>query len=213
MVFGYIKRKITLIKTKKRWRKRNAHNFTCVNSVFDHNLVEVGNYTYGTINISSSRSLSRVIIGNYCSIADSVLFIINNEHNLNTISTYPFASRIIGEGPEALSKGDIIVEDDVWIGNRAIIMSGIRIGQGAVIAAGAVVTKDVPEYAIIGGVPATIIRKRFSDDVIAKLKQIDFSKIDKDFLIIHRDRFYQNVTDNTDLSWLPQKQVFNNAEE
>lgn len=70
---------------------------------------------------------------------------------------------------EATSKGDIVVKDDVWIGYGSIILSGVHIGQGAVIAAGSVVSHDVPPYAIVGGVPARLIKYRFSEEMTKKL--------------------------------------------
>lgn len=76
------------------------------------------------------------------------------------------------------SKGDIVIHDDVWIGYGAIITSGLEIGQGAVIAAGSVVTKNIPPYAIVGGNPAHIIRYRFDEELRLKLCTLDLSKID-----------------------------------
>ena len=140
MILGYIKRQLNLVQAKKSWRKANAHNQTRVNSIFDQSLVQVGNYTYGTINIVSSNIGSQVIIGHFCSISDNVTFIINNDHPTDHINTYPFKTRILHNKPEAISKGNIIVHDDVWIGRNATIMSGVEIGQGAIVAAGTILT-------------------------------------------------------------------------
>lgn len=99
-------------------------------------------------------------------------FIINGgNHDLKNISTYPF--KIFGgawaDAPlEPINKGDTIIGNDVWIGNSAVIMSGVKIGNGAVIAAESIVTRDVGDYEIVGGNPARLIRKRFED------KQIEF---------------------------------------
>ena len=106
---------------------------------------------------------------------------------------------------EALSRGDIIVKDDVWIGENALIMSGVTLGQGCIVAAGAVVTKDVPPYAIVGGVPAKVIRYRFTEAQIEKLIQIDYSKLTDDMIREHIDELYQSVDDNTELSWITNK--------
>ena len=132
-----------LAKAKKNWRSQNAHNQTRVNSIFDQSLVHVGNYTYGTINIVSTNVGSKVTIGHFCAISDNVKFVINNDHPIDYISTYPFKTRVLNGKPESISKGDIVVQDDVWIGLNAIIMSGVKIGQGAIVAAGAVVTNDL----------------------------------------------------------------------
>ncbi len=142
--------------------------------------ITIGKHCYG-LNVSNvflvpSRS-ERLIIGNFCSIAPEVIFLVSGEHAYKGISTYPFRVKILGWYDEASSKGDIILRDDVWIGWRAIICSGVTIGQGAIVAAGAVVTKDVPAYAIVGGNPAKVIKYRFSPAVIEKLKNFDFSKL------------------------------------
>lgn len=114
-------------------------------------------------------------IGAFCSIAGSVI-IGGAQHPLNWVSTSPVFYNIAGGTGQHL--GDLIVPktkrttigNDVWIGHRAIIMAGVTIGDGAVIGAGAVVTKDVPPYAIVGGVPANIIRYRFDDKIITELQ-------------------------------------------
>jgi virginiamycin A acetyltransferase len=84
---------------------------------------------------------------------------LGHDHTMLNISTYQFKAKIVKPGSlEAISKGDNTVDNDVWIGFRSTIMSGVHIGQGAVVAAGAVVTKDVPPYAIVGVVPARVIK-------------------------------------------------------
>ena len=111
----------------------------------------------------------------------------------------------MGNQTEATSKGDIIVDDDVWIGQRALIMSGVHIGQGAIIASGAVVTKDVPPYAIVGGVPARIIRFRFSEKIIKELLKIDYSMLSYEMIREHVDDLYLTLSDPSQLKWLPKK--------
>ena len=111
---------------------------------------------------------------------------------------------------EAISKGDITI-DDVWIGFRATILSGVHIGQGAVVAAGAVVTKDVPPYAIIGGVPAKIIKYRFSPEVIEQLLKLDYSKLTDDMIWERIDDLYNSLDGKSPegveklLAWFPKK--------
>lgn len=147
---------------------------------------------------------TKLKIGNYCSIAPQVMFILSADHNIKYISTYPFKVKCLGENFEGVSKGNIIV-DDVWIGYGATIMSGVHIGQGAVIAARAVVTKDVPAYSICGGVPAKIIKYRFDPKICKKLEKVDFSKFDEEFIKENIDKFYQMVTFKSNLDWLPYK--------
>lgn len=121
----------------------------------------------------------RLVIGKFCAIAPRVKFIMNGaNHKMKAFTTYPFGLFRNGwengiPGIEELPfKRDTEVGNDVWIGMESIIMPGIKIGDGAIIAAKSVVTKDVPPYTIVGGNPATIIRKRFSDDVIELLLKI-----------------------------------------
>lgn len=190
------------------WRKNNAHNYTVMEDEFDATLVTVGNGTYGKIKVINYSNSQRLIIGNYCSIAPDVLFVVSGEHSLNRISTYPYKNYYINRQYESLSKGDIVIGDDVWIGARATIMSGISIGQGAVIAAGAVVTTNVPPYSIVGGVPAKLIRRRFTDNQISILKSIDYSRITPEFIKENIDYLYKNVDCNDNLEWIP-KEFFN----
>ena len=122
----------------------------------------------------------KLVIGKFCSIACGAKFLFNSgNHALGSLSTYPFSIFFEEWGLDGKhvtdawdNKGDIIVGNDVWIGYEALILAGVSIGDGAVIGSRAVVTKDVPPYAIVGGVPAKIIRKRFSDEVIEALLKI-----------------------------------------
>ena len=121
----------------------------------------------------------RLIIGKFCAIAKDVKFIMNGaNHKISGFSTYPF--QIFGHGwekamPERSEfpyKGDTLIGNDVWIGYEATIMPGIKVGDGAIIASKAVVTKDVPPYSVVGGNPAKIIKQRFDQNSINKLLEI-----------------------------------------
>ena len=123
----------------------------------------------------------KLIIGKFCSIACGAKFIFNSaNHTLKSLSSYPFpifyeewdSTMNVCEAWD--NKGDIIIGNDVWIGFEAVIMSGVHIGDGAIIGTRALVTKDVPPYAIVGGIPAQIIRKRFEDSVIEDLLKIQW---------------------------------------
>lgn len=122
----------------------------------------------------------KLVIGKFCSVASGVKFLFNAaNHAMTSLSTYPFPIfwEEWGLDPARVTeawdnKGDIIIGNDVWIGYEAVILAGVRIGDGAVIGARAVVTKDVAPYSIVGGVPAKEIRKRFAPDVIAKLLEV-----------------------------------------
>lgn len=120
----------------------------------------------------------KLIIGKFCMIASDVKFIMNGANHLtDAITSYPFA--IFGHGWENAmdgktypKKGDIHIGNDVWIGYNATIMAGVTVGDGAIIATNATVTKDVAPYSIVGGNPAQEIRKRFPDKVIEKLLEM-----------------------------------------
>jgi len=119
----------------------------------------------------------RLTIGKFCSIACGAKFLFNSaNHALGSLATYPFPiffeewALDVDEIPRAWdNRGDIVVGSDVWIGYEAVILAGVTIGDGAIIGTRAVVTRDVPPYTIVGGVPAKPIRKRFSDGTIGKL--------------------------------------------
>jgi virginiamycin A acetyltransferase len=130
-------------------------------------------------NVLYSYGSDRLIIGKFCAIATNVKFIMNGaNHKLDGISTYPFP--IFGNGWEKAmdklmalpSRGDTIIGNDVWIGYEAVIMPGVKIGDGAIIAAKSVVVQDVPPYTIVGGNPAHPIKQRFSDPEVAQLLEI-----------------------------------------
>lgn len=195
-----------------RWRKLNSHNNTKPANIFNFHQVQCGKYTYGPIEILSFNSDYSLSIGDFCSIGPNVKFLLASDHYVNHISTFPFKVKCIHtEHNEAISKGDINVNNDVWIGCNSIILSGVHIGQGAVIAAGSVVTKDVPPYAIVGGVPAQVIKYRFSKDVINFLLNLDYSLLTEELVKNNIDKLYLDI-DNLSLAkisvlydWFPKK--------
>ena len=122
----------------------------------------------------------RLIIGIFCSIACGAKFLFNSaNHTLSSLSTYPFPLFFEEWGLEKRNvaaswdnKGDIVIGNDVWIGYEAVIMAGVTIGDGAIIGARAVVTKDVPPYTVAGGIPAKPIKKRYPEETIAALSEL-----------------------------------------
>ena len=133
---------------------------------------QMGNGTYGMPEVHDWDEGSTLNIGAYCSIATGVEIFLGGHHRTDWISTFPFPAKI----PEARhitdyggSRGDVRIGSDVWICSNAMILSGVNIGHGAVVAARAVVTKDVPPYAIVAGNPARVVRYRMSEERIAAL--------------------------------------------
>lgn len=139
----------------------------------------IGSHTYGDPLILGWGEGASLKIGKYCSFAREVAILLA-EHRPDWVTTYPFSGPVFQSvWPEAknikghpTSKGDVIIGNDVWVGFRATILSGVTIGNGAIIAAGSIVTKNVPAYTIVAGIPAKIIKKRFSPKLISKLEKI-----------------------------------------
>ena len=152
----------------------------------------IGDYTYYDDSEDSENfernvlyhypfSKDRLIIGKFCALAKGVKFIMNGaNHQVSGFSSYPFF--IFGNGWEKVTpqdnelpfKGDTIVGNDVWIGYESIIMPGVTIGDGAIVAAKSVVVKDVPAYSVIGGNPAQVIKRRFSQNIVDRLLEISW---------------------------------------
>ncbi len=122
----------------------------------------------------------KLYIGNYVSIGAEAVIVMggNNTHRTDWFSLYPFAQKI---KESYKSKGDTHIGDGVWLGMRAMIMPGVHIGEGAVVAAGAIVTKDLEPYCLYAGAPAKLVRKRFSDEIIKRLLALKiYEKSEKD---------------------------------
>ncbi|RQM70162.1 antibiotic acetyltransferase [Aeromonas jandaei] len=180
-MFGFLKRFINLRLLMWRWRKLNAHNKTTLVRNCNYKVITVGRETYGPIDaLTWNNSDEGLEIGSYCSIASDVKFILSGNHHISGFTTYPIKSfaRELSPDIDATSKGYIKIEDDVWIGFGAIILSGVTVARGSIIAAGSVVTKSFPEYSIIAGNPARLVKKRLSEEGISFAKKIDFSCLD-----------------------------------
>lgn len=189
MIIDRIKLKFLLLKAKFIWKKQNRHNNTRMGKICNlseaelirKSKVKIGKNTYGTINIhSSGHNDEGLIIGDNCSISSQAHFLLGGEHDYSCITTFPYKELIFGLNGESKTKGKIIIHDEVWVGCNALILSGVKIGKGAIIAAGAVVVKDVPPYAIVGGNPSRIIKYRFSEEIINKLMRVNLAEIKVD---------------------------------
>ena len=135
----------------------------------------IGAYSYGRPKVRFPESGRRLTIGRYCSIADKVEILLGGGHRLDWATTYPFAA-MEGLFPDAeapedyhVARGDVTIGHDVWLGSGCLILPGVTIGHGAVVAARAVVTRDVPPYAVAAGNPARAVRTRFEANTVAAL--------------------------------------------
>lgn len=182
----------------------NAYGTSCFlkNVITAPNII-VGDYTYyddpvdptaferNNVLFNWPEFGDKLIIGKFCSLASGVQFMMGSaNHRISSISTYPF--HVFGGAwtentPPHLSqlpfKGDTVIGNDVWIGRESVIMPGVRIGDGAIIAAYSVVTKDVEPYTLAGGNPARSIRKRFDDELIALLDALQWWDFEPEKLV------------------------------
>lgn len=206
MMMRQIRDKFLFLVMRLKWKKANSHNRTVPGRLFDVSKVKIGKYTYGKVNAHTFlNDDATLVIGNYCSIAGSAEFLVGGEHSTNHLFTYPMKQVGLGIGVDTKSKGSIIIEDDVWIGERALILSGVRIGKGAVVGAGSVVTKDVPPYAIVGGVPAKVIKYRFSEEIMMRLQKLNYAGKNLEFYSAHRLILDRELHSEEDLLWIQEE--------
>ena len=177
----------------KIYPRSQGHSTVYLQNVVTDPSISVGDYTIYDDFVNDPRDFQRnnvlyhypinrerLVIGKFCSIACGAKFLFNSaNHTLRSLSTYIFPVLFeewgldVARIPEAWdNRGDIVIGNDVWIGYDAVVLAGVPVGDGAIIAARAVVTKDVPPYTIVGGVPARPIRRRFSDSEIDQLLEL-----------------------------------------
>ena len=177
----------------KIYPRSQGHSTVYLQNVVTDPSISVGDYTIYDDFVNDPRDFQRnnvlyhypinrerLVIGKFCSIACGAKFLFNSaNHTLRSLSTYIFPVLFeewgldVARIPEAWdNRGDIVIGNDVWIGYEAVVLAGVTIGDGAIVAARAVVTKDVPPYTIVGGVPARPIRRRFSDSEIDQLLEL-----------------------------------------
>jgi len=140
-------------------------------------MYQIGRGVYGNFDVHPCGGGATLRIGSFCSIATGVQIFLGGDHRVDWVTTYPFqefweAAKGIAGHP--VSKGDVVIGNDVWIGTDALLLSGVEIGDGAVIGARAVVAKDVPPYAIVTGNPARVRRYRFDENTIRILLKIEW---------------------------------------
>jgi len=154
--------------------KNHRHLIKRLLSRSDGGRLSIGRYTYGAPKIRWWGEPANLTIGKFCSIAESVEIFLGGNHRTDWVSTYPFP--VQREWPDAKAikghpgtNGDVVIGNDVWLGAGCVILSGVTIGDGAVVGCRAVVTRNVPEYAIVAGNPAKLVRMRFAPDTIKRL--------------------------------------------
>lgn len=183
------------ISEKKIYPRTGDTQTVYLKNVITESGIEIGDYTMYNDFMNDPRDFEKnnvlyhypingdkLKVGKFCSIACGAKFLFTSaNHKMHSISTYPFPIFFEEWGLDVTNitsawdnKGDIVIGNDVWIGYEAIVLSGVTIGDGAIIGTRAVVTKDVPPYTIVGGIPAKPIRKRFSDEVISKLLELQW---------------------------------------
>jgi len=165
-----VRRLLRLLWRPRCPKSRKAQPIPFTKTLAAYSRYEIGDWTYGAPNVVHHDQETRLRIGRFCSIAKGVTILLDGDHRTDWIATYPFSAIVDcarGCVGHPRSKGDIEIGNDVWIGRDAVILSGVTIGDGAVVAARAVVTRDVPPYSIVAGNPARIVRMRFS------MRQVD----------------------------------------
>lgn len=184
---------------KKLYPNENIKTVCYISNLPERPNVQIGEYTYYSDNKKSPEKFydniehhyeflgDKLIIGRFCAIAEGVKFIMNGaNHRMDGITTYPF--NIFSGGWEKVTptvgqlpfKGDTIIGNDVWIGQNVTVMPGVKIGDGAIIAANSTVVKNIEPYSIYGGNPAQFIRKRFSDEIIKILLELQWWNWDEE---------------------------------
>ncbi len=174
------------------------------NDIFVHPFSILGTQTYigkgtninGRCYIKSAKN-AKVVIGKYCAIAHN-LRIRTRNHNVNYPNVQDKFQNLYGFKDLTITKGDIVIGNNCWIGDNVIILPGVHIGNGAVIGAGSIVTKNIPDYAVAGGNPAKIIKMRFCESIIKELLEIKWwnwnnDKIKKNKVFFNTDLVADNV--------------------
>lgn len=146
-------------------------------------------------NLDITSGNQKVSIGSFCSIARNVSMQAFN-HNTKKLTTYYIGRNVFGEPlkNETVSKGDIVIKNDVWIGAHSVILGGVTINNGAIVAANSVVTKDVPPFSIVAGTPAKVISSRFNPKTIAMIEKLEWWNWPMEKIKQHRALFENELT-------------------
>lgn len=194
--FTFISRKLKLYQQEEKERKLREQYGDLTKHHVNNARFEAGEFTYGIPKLTEYGPLWQVKIGNFCCISNNVEFILGGAHCFNFVTSYGFIPQIeklfpdVPKGKPVSNK--IIIGNDVWIGKNATLLSDVKIGDGAVIGANAMVAKDVPPYAIVVGNPARIIKYRFDEETVQALLRIKWwdwplEKLQKNMRMIQSD--------------------------
>jgi len=183
----------------------NSRRHPYMNKNRKYSKYSIGRFSYGEPQVLNWGEKATLEVGSFCSIAEGVIILLGGEHESDWVTTYPFWVSIAGLSNVALpsgTNGDVRIGNDVWIGMNALILSGVRIGDGAIIGACSVVTNDVEPYTIVAGNPAKVIRKRFDQEIIDKLLKIkwwdwDIQRIKDNMPLLLSDRIQELVEKNS----------------
>lgn len=189
--------------------KSNYDGVILLKTVKHHNFI-AGDFSYGSNDFEKGIlhhydwSVDKLIIGKFCQIGKNVKFFMNDcNHNYNYVSTFPFElmkgfSDDNYQRDPKIYKGDIIIGNDVWIGDDVTIMPGIKIGDGVIIATNSHVVKDVPDYCVIGGNPAKVIKKRFDDEMVELLKKLQWWNLPTEEI----NKIVKPILENSDIEFV-----------
>ena len=175
-VFNLKKNHTHLVSEMEEFKKLKAY-IADRQKLYVNEFIQVGDYTYGEPTVYSWGEGTHLKIGKFCSIASNVKIYLGGNHNTSFCTTYPFNALLKNFSDikgHPLSNGDVNIGNDVWLASDSTIMSGVNIGNGAVVANKALVTKDVPPYSIVAGIPAKVIKTRFNQDKINKLLEMQW---------------------------------------
>lgn len=181
----------TIISLKAQLNNCVLEEYAMVSARAEISSVTLGQYS----SVGRDTKCIHTDIGKYCAISwDCTINATSHPYNHLTISAFPYVPNVgqfVTTRKQNIER--VIIGHDVWIGAHVVILSGVNIGNGAIIAAGAVVTKDVPAYAIVGGVPAKIIKYRFSQEQIAELEKLEWWNLDRNIIKKNLNIFNQKL--------------------
>ena len=148
---------------------------------------DIGEWSYGGLKVLRWRKSGNLKIGKYCSFAANTAIMLGGDHSTRNVSTFPFGVLMggVAEDAHAVTRGDVEIGHDVWVARDSMILSGVKIGDGAVVGAASLVTRDVPSYAVVAGNPAKIVRMRFTSEQIERLLRIQWWNWNDDLVKTH----------------------------